>query len=74
MLHNYFFLRQFWLTNCSFFIYTSMPYIYPRLDSRIGPRFSDWVKVTASYLLLTAHIKNRKSIKAQLTLETTIPF
>ena len=29
------------LTKYSFFIHTATPYIHPRLDSRIGPRFSD---------------------------------
>ena len=43
MLQNLFVLRQFRLTKCSFFVYNTTPYIHPRLDSRIGPRFPDLI-------------------------------
>ena len=32
---------MFLLTKCSFFMHNTTPYMHPRLDSRIGPRFSD---------------------------------
>ena len=34
--------RQFRLIKFSFSIHSTAAYIHPRLDSRIGPRFSDW--------------------------------
>ena len=42
MLQCYFSLRQFRLIKCSFFIHSDTPYIHPRLDFRIEPKFSDW--------------------------------
>ena len=41
MLQYYFFLRQFRLIKWSFYIHSTTPYIHPRLDSRIEPKFSD---------------------------------
>ena len=43
MLQNLFSLRQFKRIKCSFFIHSTKPYIHPRIDSRIEPKFSDWV-------------------------------
>ena len=41
MLQYYFSLRQFRLIKWSFFIHSTTPYIHPRLDSLIEPKFSD---------------------------------
>ena len=40
--NTFFSLCQFWLIKWSFFIHRTTPYIHPRLDSRIEPKFSDW--------------------------------
>ena len=42
MLQYLFSLHQFLRIKCSFFIHSTMPYIHSKLDSRIGPIFSDW--------------------------------
>ena len=43
MLHYLFSLCPFRLIKCSFFMHSTTPYVHPRLDSRIGPRFSDCI-------------------------------
>ena len=40
MLQYYFSCRQIQLIKCSFFIH-STPYMHPRLDSRIEPKYFD---------------------------------
>ena len=36
---QYSFLRQFRLIKCSFFIHSTTPYVHPKLDSQIEPKF-----------------------------------
>ena len=52
MLQYHFSLGQFWLIKCSFFMHSTTPDIYLKLDSQIEPKFSiapsvaDWSRFT----------------------------
>ena len=60
MPQYYFSLRQFQLIKCSFYIHNTMPYIHPRLDTRVrlficalwspaGKGLTSWLSYVVSY-------------------------
>ena len=44
-----FFVTPVLANKMQLFIHCSTPYIHPRLDSRIGLRFSDWINICQPY-------------------------
>ena len=78
MLRYYFSLRQFRLIKWSFSIHSTTPYIHPRLDSGIEPKFSDWqndlcVTVLVPISLIPSTMTGDYS-QTQLGLPLNIPF